>query len=413
MPTREEFRANLLELAELLAPPPPPPAPTPNWVNVSTNKLRSSDVLVPHGGTVARVPLVLDEPAKQTMVFKVSTKNGTAIQNSHFAKVDKWVAFQPGDRAMIIDIPIVGNMNAKNFRLETTHPQGWYGSAAPRFHNTYATIWGEGSATVPVPVVTEAGSVNLTPKPSGLSLRWQEDFPNFQCTDTGFLPDGAPCWRSRMGFGRMWDNGTLAAAVDPILHPGTTPWLVENGKFCLQSEHIPEGVTVDGVTRPWTMPMITTQRNYGSCKVGDYIEARMTMPLTDGSWPAFWLVGSNWPEIEFDIFEGFNAGGGSAAKTGTTFHWKYPSGSHGQYGIKLPHLSSVDFTQPQTWGLWWGPDFITTYLNDVPFMSVPNVWALTKTAYIKINIAVGAAGGNPNPANWPVKMPIDWVRIWN
>lgn len=416
----EYTREGLLALAEALVanlqPPPPPPAPPLPSLNTRTAKASFHDVVVPAGATVARVPITLSEPTKQTLLFKLLTQNGTAREGAHFQRIERYVTFEPGEQNKIVDIPLNGSIAGLNFRLNGIQVQGWDGSAIPAFTDSSATIYGEGSITAVATPRIEAVTVGLPPIPTGLSVVWEELFTSFNATDTGFLPNsGLPCWRSRMGFGRKWDNGTIAAAVDPVLHQGTAPWIWEDGRFKLQSEYKP-GIVVDGLTYDYTMPMITTQRIPGAndISVGSYTEVRATLPMTVGAWPAIWLLTNKpgaWPLLEFDLMEGFFSGSANLAKIGTTVHWESETGSHKQYGIKIPH-TGIDPALPHTWGMWWGPELLVFYVDDKPYFAVPNIWDHSEKAYLKLNIAVGGAGGTPTPASWPVKMPIEWARVW-
>lgn len=415
--TKEQLYEFFSSATPYFAPEEPPVPEEPvvtNTFNTRTAKITVHDVRVYPSTKVARVPITLSETTNQTLLFRILTQNGDAREGAHFQRVDKYLTFEPGEKNKIIDIPLNADITGLYFRLNAIQVQGWDGTAIPAFNDNAGLIYGAGVTGGTTPVV-EAYSYGLTPKPSGLTLDFEETFTNFQCTDSGFLSDGTtPCWRSRMGFGRLWTNDTIAPAVDPVLNPGTTPWKRVNNVFSIQSEHLPGQILYDGNTFDYTMPMITTQRNYDRVKVGCYVEAKMTMPLVPGSWPALWLLTNKpnqWPLLELDMFEGFFSGSAILAKVGTTVHWKTQAGNHGQYGIKLPH-TGIDIAQSHVWGMWWGEKHITFYVDEKPYFAVPNIWLPEEQAYIKIDIAVGGQAGTPNSANWPVNMPIEWLRVW-
>jgi len=383
---------------------PTTPAPTFNNRNIT---LSVDGVTVAPGQREALVPVSLSAPANQTMVVKFLTQNSTAKEGSDFSRAEGWLVFHPSEQTKIVTVPIKSDLGTKQLRLIV----GW------PVNNPTLTI-AKGTAIITGGVAMTPISVEVKPLPVRPLLKqvFVEDFTAFKATDTGTNASGKPCWRSRPIHGRTQPgNNELGFYADPVVNPGTTPWGKDSfGKFFLQAESVPTGVPkASGGVEPYTFTasMITSDKLM-SIKRGDYFEARMTMPQTIGSWPAFWIAPNDgsWPSIELDVFEGFFSGSGGMSRVGTTVHWKNAKNEHEMLGSMLPYLS-VDLTLPHTWGCYWGDKQITFYCDDNPYFAVPNVFP-DKECHMMLNVAVGGLAGKPNLASFPVKMPIDWVKVW-
>jgi beta-glucanase (GH16 family) len=197
----------------------------------------------------------------------------------------------------------------------------------------------------------------------------------------------------------------------------------------LNSAYHPEGVldvngaqipcpwdVVNNVIQPfkYSASIVTTEKNFGTIRRGSYVEAKMTMPLAQGSWPAFWMVATDqsWPSIELDMFEGFFSTAGTLDQVGTTVHWKdAATGNHTLFSSRLKQLG-IDVAVAHVWGVYWGDDEVVFYCDDVPYFAVPNVFP-DKDCYLQINIAVGGLVTKPAvPTSYSAQMPIEWVKVW-
>lgn len=411
-----------------LSPPPPPPSDNHNTLKVTVH-----DVYMAPGQRLARVPISLSEPAKQTEVFKVITANGAGTnQGTHYTASSAWLRFQPGEQVKMVEVKTLRDLAVDQYLyLAAQGPQSSKGSQALQFTQAKGKIHGD--PAWPRHPVMQATARPLPVKALGLTLVFNEDFTNFIATDSGYVNDDEtaklPCWRSRLGHGYE-QEAELGYYANTKVCPGTTPILVEGAVVSLQSEYFLNGVLdangqVISDDTPacgfyqYTASMITTQRFPFDIKPGTYVEGRMKMPTAKGSWPAFWAIPKNywtWPSWEFDIFEGFfKRATAAASDIGSTVHWATATNVHAFFYNFLGDLG-IDLTQPQTWGMWWDYDgSITYFLNDVPYMKVGDVLTPANKelpGFLMINIAVGGQGGAPDPALWPIKMPIEFVRVW-
>ena len=156
------------------------------------------------------------------------------------------------------------------------------------------------------------------------------------------------------------------------------------------------------------------------------LEARINLPAGQGTWPAFWTLGSrgNWPNCgEIDIME--HTGSVPNRIFGTLHTTKDRSGSRSSRaytGIQNIennfHVYGIEWTQEEK----SGKDVIRFYVDDVVYseqveevIDDDEYWPFNRPNYFIINLALGGTlGGNINDAifNSPLLMKIDWVRVY-
>jgi len=146
------------------------------------------------------------------------------------------------------------------------------------------------------------------------------------------------------------------------------------------------------------------------------IEASIKLPQFQGSWPAFWMLGTNigtvgWPQCgEIDIMEQVN----TSNTIYGTIHW-YNNG-HVQYGgttttnANAYHLYAVQWdTQSITW---WVDN--TLYATANIANNINNTGAFQNPFYIILNMAVAGdfPGQTVNTGALPANMYVDYVRVY-
>jgi beta-glucanase (GH16 family) len=148
------------------------------------------------------------------------------------------------------------------------------------------------------------------------------------------------------------------------------------------------------------------------------IEARIAMPSFTGSWPGFWMLGSNigsvsWPACgEIDIMEHINTN----PEVHGTVHWAAADGSHASYG----GTTNVGVTGYHVYTVEWTPTAITWLVDGAQYNTiniangVGNTGAFHKDFYLLMNFAVGGnwPGFVVNNAALPAKMYVDYVRVY-
>ncbi len=155
---------------------------------------------------------------------------------------------------------------------------------------------------------------------------------------------------------------------------------------------------------------------------GGYIEARILLTNTPGSWPAFWGLYNGWPP-ECDIMEypiDTAAGAGYAQdQYHTAFHYSTGSGNAAGAGQVNPGSAGDLGGSYHTFGLRWIEDDYVGFYFDGALVSSFDVdagVAQMQAMYLIFNQAVGGWPGTPNTTEWPVghtdTMKVDWVRVW-
>jgi beta-glucanase (GH16 family) len=150
------------------------------------------------------------------------------------------------------------------------------------------------------------------------------------------------------------------------------------------------------------------------------MEARMKMPRGLGTWPAFWMLGVNLPEVgwprsgEIDIIEGL---GLDPLTAYTTIQGPgYSAGAaHGRHAPMDAALAD-DF---HTYAVIWKEDYIAweidgeLFFEATPESVAPNDWVFNQPFYLIINLAMGGNfPGNVAPELESAELLIDYIRFY-
>jgi len=148
------------------------------------------------------------------------------------------------------------------------------------------------------------------------------------------------------------------------------------------------------------------------------IEARIAIPSFSGSWPAFWMLGSNigsvgWPACgEIDIMEHINTN----TDVNGTVHWIGTNGMQADYGSSTP----VAVTGYHTYSIEWTSAYIRWFVdgaqyNEINILNnVGGTEEFQKDFFILLNFAIGGnwPGFNIDGNAFPAKMYVDYVRVY-
>ncbi|MFD3525708.1 discoidin domain-containing protein [Streptomyces sp. NPDC058653] len=228
-------------------------------------------------------------------------------------------------------------------------------------------------------------------------------------------------------------NGESQAYVDSPDNIKT-----QNGALVLESKYCKGCTTVPGGGRyDFTSGRVDTNTKfdftYGK------VSARMKLPVGDGFWPAFWLLGSDvddpsvsWPGSgETDIMENI----GYADWTSTALHGPgYSAAGNIGKSQTFPNGGRVD--QWHTYAVEWTPEGMIFSVDDrvvqttsrQKLESTRGEWVFDHNQYVILNLALGGAypaghnqvttpyWGLPQSsvdkiAQGGVKAEIDWVRV--
>ena len=146
------------------------------------------------------------------------------------------------------------------------------------------------------------------------------------------------------------------------------------------------------------------------------VDARVQVPLGQGLWPAFWMLGANiddvsWPQCgEIDILEHIN--------TETIIHGTHHYNNNGhQYSGGSTYCNAGEFN---VYSIEWSPLSIKWFLNGSMYYEAdisPNSVSkeeFHEPFFFLINLAVGGQWpGSPNVSTqFPAVMLVDYVRVY-
>ena len=146
------------------------------------------------------------------------------------------------------------------------------------------------------------------------------------------------------------------------------------------------------------------------------VEARMRLPLGQGLWPAFWMMGQNidavsWPSCgEIDVMEHVS----NEPLIHGTVHWNH--GGH----TSLGDTYGVDVTEYHVYGAIWDAESIDFYVDGNIYFSFPLVAGnqsantFDQPVFLLLNMAIGGNfPGNPDDSTvFPAQMEVDYVRVF-
>ncbi|MCW3112871.1 MAG: glycoside hydrolase family 16 protein [Segetibacter sp.] len=147
------------------------------------------------------------------------------------------------------------------------------------------------------------------------------------------------------------------------------------------------------------------------------IEARIKIPLGQGLWPAFWMLGENintvsWPACgETDIMEHINTENIFYG----TMHW-----DNGGYATRGGNYSITTPTDYHVYSIEWDPESIRWYLDGVKYFenfivsSVNGTNEFHRPFFLLLNLAVGGnwPGQVIDESKLPASMYVDYVRVY-
>lgn len=151
------------------------------------------------------------------------------------------------------------------------------------------------------------------------------------------------------------------------------------------------------------------------------VEARLQIPRGQGIWPAFWMLGANFPQVpwpdsgEIDIME--NVGGDPLMVHGTI----HGPGYSGASGMGYHYAGDVPFADDfHTYAIEWGPGVIRWYVDGNLFNTLSRndlrnrEWAFDHDFFMIMNVAVGGTWpGHPNDSTeFPQQMLVDYIRVY-
>jgi beta-glucanase (GH16 family) len=244
---------------------------------------------------------------------------------------------------------------------------------------------------------------------AALHLIWSENFNG----SAGARPNPRR-WNYDIG-GGGWGNGEL----EYYTARRANAKLDGHGHLAITARAEPYS-GVDGVTRSYTSARLQTLRKF-EFQYG-LVEARIKVPAAPGLRSAFWMLGNDayqpggWPGSgEIDIMEVL---GSRPTVVKGTIHGPWPWAPHG-VGSGLSSSGSLA-SGFHVYGVEWSPAQISFLLDGAVYETVTPAdlppgtpWPFQHPFFLLLNLGIGGlATGAPLPVAFPVRMLVDWVRVW-
>jgi len=230
------------------------------------------------------------------------------------------------------------------------------------------------------------------------------------------------------GWQLVFDDEFNGTALDTTEWSAASPsWTMPNSLSTASAGQVSVGNGVLTLKATRTSSSGSTQFSSGSISsynkfdfAGGYVEARIKLPSTPGSWPAFWGLYNGWPP-EADIMEyPLMADGTSGLQNNqynTNYHYTNSSGAHAAGAGVVTTSSDLRGTW-HTFGLKWDPGTSVTFYLDgrqVQSYTGSSVAQMVRM-YMILDYAVGGWPGTPSTTQWPVgftdQTQVDYVRLW-
>ncbi|MEU4284225.1 family 16 glycosylhydrolase [Nocardiopsis dassonvillei] len=282
-------------------------------------------------------------------------------------------------------------------------PRRSLASAALSFLTAAALVIPVGAASA-APVPEDTAAPASAEAAQAAALVWSDEFNGA----AGSAPNPAN-WNHETG-AHGWGNNELQNYTSSRANSA----LDGNGNLVITARREANG--------GYTSARMTTQNKvehaYGR------IEARIKIPRGQGIWPAFWMLGADFPDTpwpdsgEIDIME--NIGREPHLVHGTLHGPGYSGGNPltGSYMHPQGWSFADDF---HTFAVDWSPGSITwsvdgnAYQTYTPADTRGNPWVYDQPFFMILNIAVGGnwPGYPDGTTQFPQQMLVDYVRIYS
>ena len=254
-------------------------------------------------------------------------------------------------------------------------------------------------------------------KIKGMQLVWNDEFNGTGKPDTTF-------WRYERGFVRnqelQWYQEDNASCANGVLHIEGRREQVKNPRYVEGSQRW----NTNREYAEYTSASINT-RGKKNWKYGTFlIRARIDTAM--GAWPAIWTLGisGGWPAGgEIDIMEFYRRGGKPIILANVAWQGNNRTTKWHTEIRPLEDFTSKDpdwVSKFHVWKMEWDSLSIKLSLDDLLINNQPVSETVNPDGrnpfispqYILLNLALGAAGGDPSKTEFPVNYEVDYVRIY-
>jgi len=227
------------------------------------------------------------------------------------------------------------------------------------------------------------------------NLVWEDDF------NTDGAPDSTK-WTYDLGTGSNgWGNGESQSYTDDAENV-----IVEGGSLKITAKK-------DG--NDYTSARIKTQGRYNFTY--GRVEVRAKLPSEQGTWPAIWMLGSNFPTVgwpqagEIDIME--QTGSNKNTILGTCHWYESSTSSPASYGESYSITNSS--SEFHLYTMEWTESAIKIFVDDIKYYELSNNadFPFDADFFLILNVAMGGTlGGSIDSAFTQDTMEIDYVKVF-
>lgn len=241
------------------------------------------------------------------------------------------------------------------------------------------------------------------------ALLWSDEFE----AEAG-APINSESWTCEVG-GHGWGNNELEYYTDRVenaAHDGAGNLVISAREETLAGSSCHYGECRYTSARCITQDKV--EFTYGR------VEARIDIPNGQGIWPAFWMLGANFPEIgwplsgEIDILE-------NVGEKNVVYGALHGPGYSGAGNIGHAYRADVNFDEGfHVYAIDWDENVIRWFVDGelVNLTSVKDLdgaqWVYDHDFFLLMNVAVGGYWpGNPDETTeFPQEMVVDYVRVY-
>ncbi len=239
-------------------------------------------------------------------------------------------------------------------------------------------------------------------------LLWSDEF------NYNGLPDSTK-WSYDLGDGCPticgWGNNELQYYTEKRLENAR----VEKGSLIIEARREKTG------DRDYSSARLVS-RNKGDWRYGR-IEARAKLPSGLGTWPAIWMLPTEWKyggwpaSGEIDVMEHVGYLPDSVFGSVHTQAFNHIQGTQSTQGIYLKNCEKAF----HVYAVQWTPDYVEFLVDNQPYhrfanqKTGPDAWPFDQNFHLILNLAVGGNWGGKMGVRediWPQRMEVDWVRVY-
>lgn len=248
------------------------------------------------------------------------------------------------------------------------------------------------------------------------NLVWSDEF-----TTNGPINNSNWFHQTQLPAGGSWFNGEVQHYTNQLTNSS-----VNNGLLTIAAKKEP--YTNQGVTKQYTSARLNSKFAF----LYGRLDVRAKVPVSQGTWPAIWLLGknvnedgaffdatygtTNWPTCgEIDVMEYGITPSQPANYVQSALHTPSSFGNTINIGGAIANNLGSDF---HVYSMNWSPYQITFLLDGVAFytynpaVKTPSNWPFDAEQYLLLNIAMGGIAGTIPASFTQANMDIDYVRVY-